>query len=352
MRRLRLLLAARRARRRRPRRRPPRRRTSSSPRRASRSRGARKLVDQAVEAAPGRRPRAGATSSRATPTSTTSSSPRCRCACATRTSSSTSSSRSPSSATGSATAPRSRSSRSAERDRPRARRRRPGARRPGVRGAAHRLRLLVQHPLPRGARGGAADRDPARLARGGPGERLPHARSPGACWPRCSRRAITWVLATLVLDIAPVQRELLEGVTALVAVGVLFVVTLLARLATRAAATGSSSCGRASRPRSRRAARLAFAGLGFTAVYREGFETVLFYQALTIFAEGLLVWVAARDRRGGARPRGRRLAVFELGKRLPVKPLLTRRRDPAPAALGRLRRQRRALAAVERRGSR
>ena len=37
---------------------------------------------------------------------------------------------------------------------------------------------------------------------------------------------------------------------------------------------------------------LAFAGLGFTAVYREGFETVLFYQALPIFATGLGLWVA------------------------------------------------------------
>ena len=31
---------------------------------------------------------------------------------------------------------------------------------------------------------------------------------------------------------------------------------------------------------------VAFAGLGFTAVYREGFETVLFYQALAFFADG------------------------------------------------------------------
>ena len=36
----------------------------------------------------------------------------------------------------------------------------------------------------------------------------------------------------------------------------------------------------------------AFAGLGFTAVYREGFETVLFYQALAIFAKGLELYVA------------------------------------------------------------
>ena len=37
---------------------------------------------------------------------------------------------------------------------------------------------------------------------------------------------------------------------------------------------------------------IAFAGLGFTAIYREGFETVLFYQALTLYAEGLMLWVA------------------------------------------------------------
>ena len=45
---------------------------------------------------------------------------------------------------------------------------------------------------------------------------------------------------------------------------------------------------------------LAFAGLGFTAVYREGFETVLFYQALTLFAEGLMLWVVLGRRGRGA----------------------------------------------------
>ena len=44
--------------------------------------------------------------------------------------------------------------------------------------------------------------------------------------------AVTWVLATVVLEIAPVQRELLEGVTAVAAVVVLFVVSfwLVSRL--------------------------------------------------------------------------------------------------------------------------
>ena len=39
--------------------------------------------------------------------------------------------------------------------------------------------------------------------------------------------------------------------------------------------------------RDRRRISGAFVALGFTAVSREGFETVLFYQALSLFAEGL-----------------------------------------------------------------
>ena len=66
-------------------------------------------------------------------------------------------------------------------------RRRPHARRQGHRGAVDRVRLLVHDPLPRGARGGAADRDPARLARGGPRERTTGGRSRLGVG-RCDRR--------------------------------------------------------------------------------------------------------------------------------------------------------------------
>jgi high-affinity iron transporter len=132
---------------------------------------------------------------------------------------------------------------------------------------------------------------------------------------------ITWALTALVLDIAPLQRELLEGVTAIVAVAVLFVVTfwLVAQLeqrrrlefmrarVARAIAAGSS---------------LAFAGLGFTAVYREGFETVLFYQALTIFAQGLLTWVLLGIVAAAAALAALGVAILKLGKRLPLKQLL------------------------------
>jgi high-affinity iron transporter len=67
---------------------------------------------------------------------------------------------------------------------------------------------------------------------------------------------------------------------------------------------------------------LAFAGLGFMAVYREGFETVLFYQALTLYAEGLILWVVLGAVVAAGALVGIGYAVFGLGRKLPVKPLL------------------------------
>jgi high-affinity iron transporter len=133
--------------------------------------------------------------------------------------------------------------------------------------------------------------------------------------------AITWVLAAAVLDIAPVQRELLEGVTALVAVGVLFAITfwLVARLEhrrwmefMRARVAGAIAAGSA----------IAFAGLGFTAVYREGFELVLFYQALLLFAEGLLLWILLGILAAAIALVAAGYGVLRLGKRLPIKAML------------------------------
>jgi high-affinity iron transporter len=133
--------------------------------------------------------------------------------------------------------------------------------------------------------------------------------------------ALTWVLATLVIDIAPLDRELLEAVTALLAVVVLVAISfwLVARLEHRrwmefmrarvssAVAAGSG---------------LAFAGLGFTAVYREGFETVLFYQALVLFAEGLLAYVALGAGAAVVVLAAVGWAVLRAGRRLPLKPML------------------------------
>jgi high-affinity iron transporter len=134
--------------------------------------------------------------------------------------------------------------------------------------------------------------------------------------------ALTWVLATLVLEIAPVQRELLEGITAVVAVAVLFVVSfwLVSRLDhkhwlefMRARVASAIAAGSAA----------AFAGLGFTAVYREGFETVLFYQALSIFAAGLGLYVALGFGTAVVALAVVAYMVLKLGRRIPVKPMLT-----------------------------
>jgi high-affinity iron transporter len=89
----------------------------------------------------------------------------------------------------------------------------------------------------------------------------------------------TWVAAVTLVPVSGASRELVEGVTALVAVGVLLYVShwlfqktyihdwkaYLEQHLGRAVTRGSA---------------FAMAGLAFAAVYREGFETVLFYQAL------------------------------------------------------------------------
>lgn len=132
---------------------------------------------------------------------------------------------------------------------------------------------------------------------------------------------LLFILASVLFSIAPVQRELLEAITAIVAVALLFYVSfwLVARLDQRrwmefvkakvwsATSTGST---------------LALAAVGFTAVFREGFETVLFYQALLSFAEGLGWWVALGAAAGAVALAIVGFAIFRAGKRIPVKAFL------------------------------
>jgi high-affinity iron transporter len=133
--------------------------------------------------------------------------------------------------------------------------------------------------------------------------------------------AVLFVLATLVIDIAPLSRELLEAVTALVAVAVLIVVSfwLVARLEhrrrmefMRARVASAMAAGTTA----------AFVGLGFTAVFREGFETVLFYQALALFAQGLILWVVLGAVVAAIALAGVGYAILKLGKQLPLRPML------------------------------
>ena len=130
-----------------------------------------------------------------------------------------------------------------------------------------------------------------------------------------------FLLATLVIDIAPLNRELLEAVTALIAVVVLIAVSfwLVSRLEhrrrmefMRARVASAMAAGTTA----------AFVGLGFTAVFREGFETVLFYQALALFAEGLILWVVLGAVAAAVALAGVAYAILKLGKQLPLRPML------------------------------
>lgn len=132
---------------------------------------------------------------------------------------------------------------------------------------------------------------------------------------------VTWIVINLVLDLAPVQRELLEALMTLVAVVMLFYVSfwLIARMDQRrwmefmkarisvAAGAGSSA---------------AMFGIGFTAVYREGVETGLFYQALLSFARGLEGWIAAGSALALVVLLGIGWMIFRAGRRIPIKRVL------------------------------
>ncbi len=132
---------------------------------------------------------------------------------------------------------------------------------------------------------------------------------------------LTAIALETVFRLSPAHQEALEGVTMLVATGVLFYVSywLLSKMEVtkwthfvksrvHQAVTGGSS--------------LALASAAFLAVYREGFETVLFYKALFISAGpgvalapiggGMLVGVAILV--------AVYLAMSRFGVRLPLRP--------------------------------
>jgi high-affinity iron transporter len=131
---------------------------------------------------------------------------------------------------------------------------------------------------------------------------------------------VTWVLAQTLLDIGVAQRELLEAIMGLLAVVVLVLVTNW--LVHKAYVVDWVSYVRAQIDQARqnggRAALGALALLGFTVVYREGFETVLFYQALLFDAspQGVLIGFII----GSIACLALAYAILKLSLRLPLKP--------------------------------
>lgn len=89
----------------------------------------------------------------------------------------------------------------------------------------------------------------------------------------------TWVAATWLLRIGGAAREVTEGVTALVAAGILFYVGFWMHDKLSAQRWNAFLREQMQRALERRTL-LGIASISFVAVYREVFETVLFYQAL------------------------------------------------------------------------
>jgi high-affinity iron transporter len=132
---------------------------------------------------------------------------------------------------------------------------------------------------------------------------------------------VTYLVLRSILAVLPVGREVLEAVVAMVAVAVLLYISfwLIARLENRrwmeflrsrlfnAVSIGSTT---------------ALILVGFTAMYREGFETALLYQALVEFGQGLGWWILLGLAVGLIALAVVSYLIFRLGRRLPVKTFL------------------------------
>jgi high-affinity iron transporter len=132
--------------------------------------------------------------------------------------------------------------------------------------------------------------------------------------------AATWFIAQYLIELSGADRELIEAIAGLSAVAVLFWVSfwVLNKIETKrwiefvkakvwkATTTGSV---------------LVFSALAFFTVYREGFETVLFYQAMLSFAKYMESYVVLGMILGLAVIVGAAVIINRLGRKLPLRVL-------------------------------
>src|SRR6267154_2488853 len=98
-------------------------------------------------------------------------------------------------------------------------------------------------------------------------------------WAAVGASLVTAAVVELLFEITPGQREALEGVTMLVATAVLFYVSYWLLSKIEVAKWNAFVKGRMEEALST-GSGFALASVAFLAVYREGFETILFYKAL------------------------------------------------------------------------
>lgn len=129
---------------------------------------------------------------------------------------------------------------------------------------------------------------------------------------------LTVLLMPTLFALLPINREVLEAIVALAAVVVLFYVSfwLIARMEhkrwmefVRARLWSAISIGSTG----------SLVAVGFTAVYREGFETALFYQSLMSFGDGLGRYILLGVALAVVALVVVSYVVFKLGRKLPVR---------------------------------
>jgi high-affinity iron transporter len=129
---------------------------------------------------------------------------------------------------------------------------------------------------------------------------------------------LTVLLMPVLFSVLPFGREVLEAITSLVAVAVLFYVSfwLISRLEqkrwmefVKARLWSAISIG----------STASLVAVGFTAVYREGFETALFYQSLLSFGGGLAGYILLGVALGIVALAVVAWLVFYAGRRLPIR---------------------------------
>ncbi|MGH7569938.1 MAG: FTR1 family protein [Gemmatimonadales bacterium] len=145
-------------------------------------------------------------------------------------------------------------------------------------------------------------------------------------WYALIASGLTWLLVEVLFRITPGQREALEGFTMLLATAVLFYVSywLLSKIE---AAKWSAFVKGKMQDALQTGSGLSLAAVAFLAVYREGFETILFYQALltSAGAPGAAAGAGTASVVGGLILGGAALAALyvginRFGLRVPMKP--------------------------------